>query len=165
MTYLRTPDQSPLYPVEQAAHGYVPNYTRVFALVPEAYAGWRQLGTSIKHAMDERRFELATVAAARAVGSAYCTLAHEKVLRDRFADRAELDPVDLSIMDFAGRVAADPNGVTAADADVLRGHGLSDVEIFQIVLAACARRFFSGVLSATGALPDTELSTVHVGLK
>jgi alkylhydroperoxidase family enzyme len=161
MTYLHTPDDSPIFPVEQAALGYVPNYARVFALLPEAYAGWRQLATSIKHSMDERRYELATVAAARRVGSAYCTLAHEKVLRDRFADRAGLDPVDVSIMDFAGRVAADPNGVTEADAEVLRGHGLSDVEIFQIVLAACARRFFSGVLSATGAAPDSELSTVH----
>jgi AhpD family alkylhydroperoxidase len=141
----------------------VSNYVRVFALLPEAYAGWGQLATSIKHSMDERRYELATVAAARQVGSAYCTLAHEKVLRDRFADQAELDPVDVSIMDFAGQVAADPNRVTEADLQVLREHGLSDVEILQIVLAACARRFFSGVLSAVGATPDPELSTVHNG--
>jgi alkylhydroperoxidase family enzyme len=152
MTYLQTPEQSPLYPVEQVALGYGPNYVRVFALLPEAYAGWRQLATSINHGMDERRYELA---AARAVGSDYCTLAHENILRDRFG--AALDPVDLSIMDFAGRVAADPTGITGAEIAALHGPGLSDVEVFQIVLAACARRFFSGVRSATGTVPDPEL--------
>ena len=34
---------------------------------------------------------------------------------------------------------------------------LTDDEILHIVLAACARRFFSGVLSAVQAIPDPEL--------
>jgi alkylhydroperoxidase family enzyme len=57
-------------------------------------------------------------------------------------------------MDFAERVAAEPASVTGADAESLRRHGLSDVDIFQVVLAACVRRFFSGVLTAVGAVPD-----------
>jgi alkylhydroperoxidase family enzyme len=161
MTYLQTPETSPLYPAEEAMYGYVPNYARTFALRPEAYAGWRALVTAVKHGMDERRYELATVAAARGVGSEYCTLAHEKILRDKFADTVP-DQLDLAIIEFAGRVAADPEGIAAAEVEALREHGLTDEEILQIVLAACARRFFSGVLSATGTDPDIELTTPAV---
>ena len=166
MTYLSTPTESPLYQVDQAALGYIPNYTRVFALRPEVYGGWRQLNDAVKAGMDQRRYELATLAAARSLGSNYCSLAHVAVLRDRFYDGAALraiavdyhdaalDPADVAVMDFAERVAAEPASVTGVDAENLRRNGLSDVDIFQVVLAACVRRFFSGVLTAVGAVPD-----------
>ncbi|GAA2367163.1 hypothetical protein Cme02nite_29140 [Catellatospora methionotrophica] len=166
MTFLDTPAESPLYAAET---GPVPNYLRVFALRPEAYAGWEHLAGSVRDGMDLRRYELVTLAAARRLGSDYCTLAHTKVLRDRFYDepqlraivadhhRAGLDPVDVAIMDFADRVAADPTAVTSEDAAVLREFGLSDADVLQIVLAVCIRRFFSGVLSAVGAVPDEAL--------
>jgi uncharacterized peroxidase-related enzyme len=173
MSYLSTPDDSPLYATEEAELGYVPNYMRVFALQPEAYPGWRQLITGTRTGMDARRYELATLAAARALGSTYCGLAHTKVLRDQFYEpealseiladhhRAGLDPVDVSIMDFAGQVAMDPASVTADAVERLRQVGLSDAEIFQIVLTACARRFFAGVVAATGAQPDPALETLE----
>ena len=159
MTYLSTPAESPLYAAEEAERGYVPNYTRVFALAPAADEAWVRLATTVRDRMDLRRYHLVTLAAARAVGSAYCALAHAAVLRDRFPD-AGLDPVDVAVMDFAERVAASPSSVTAAHAAPLRAHGLSDVDIFQIVLAACLRRFFSGVLSATGCEPDPALGAL-----
>lgn len=177
MTYLSTPAGSPLYSGDQAAMGYVANYTKVFALQPEVYAAWRQLGGAVKAGMDERRYELVTLAAARRLGSAYCSLAHAAILRDRFYDDAalqaiavdhhdaQLDPVDVAIMDFAERVAADPTTVTEADAENLRQHGLSDVEIFQVVLAVCLRRFFSGALSAVGAVPDDVYDGLDPGLR
>ena len=57
------------------------------------YAAWRQLNGAIKANMDLRRYELATVAAARRLRSSYCTLAHGSVLMDEFVapDSAELD--------------------------------------------------------------------------
>lgn len=166
MTYLATPAESPLY-ADQA--DYIPNYLRVFALRPDAYAGWEKLAGSVRDGMDLRRYELVTLAAARRLGSDYCTLAHAKVLRDRFYDEAQLraiiadhrsaglGPVDVAIMDFADKVAADPTAVTEQDAAPLRGFGLSDTDVMQIVLAVCIRRFFSGVLSAVGADPDDAL--------
>ncbi|WP_327088731.1 carboxymuconolactone decarboxylase family protein [Nonomuraea sp. NBC_01738] len=166
MTFLNTPVWSALYQAERAAMGYVPNYAEVFALRPEVYAAWRQLSFSVRSTMDPRRYELATLAASLAVGSAYCTLAHAAVLRERFYDDAQLgaivrdhrdaglDPLDVAVMDFAGQVAAGPDSVTEADIEVLRGQGLSDGDVFQLVLAACLRRFFSGVLSAVDAVPD-----------
>jgi uncharacterized peroxidase-related enzyme len=164
MTYLTTPDESPIYAADREKFGYVPNFTRVFALAPVAYAGWLELGAGIRDGMDLRRYELVTLAAARAVGSDYCAIAHALVLRDRYYSDDELraiavdhhaaglDPVDVAVMDFAARVAADPTSVP--DPAPLRAFGLSDVEVLHVVLAACARRFFSGVLSAVAALPD-----------
>lgn len=166
MTYLRTPAESPLYEGHAARFGYVPNYARVFALAPEAYATWQALNAAIKAGMDERRYELVTLAAAQALGSRYCALAHAAVLRDRFygdetlraiaTDRhhAGLDPADVAAMDFADRIAADPGTTREADIEALRRHGLTDVDIFQVVLAVAARRFFAGALSAVAAVPD-----------
>ena len=61
-----------------------PNYARLFALRPEAYAGWESLNRAIRGGMDLRRYELVTLAAARRLGSSYCSMAHGTVLRDRF---------------------------------------------------------------------------------
>lgn len=166
MTYLATPADSPLY---ANTTGHIPNYLKVFALRPDAYAAWEQLSASVRDGMDLHRYELITLAAARRLGSEYCTLAHSKVLRDRFydADRlaaivadhhtAGLSPLDVAIMDFADAVAADPTAITDRHVAPLRAHGLSDEDIFQIVLAVCIRRFFSGVLSAVAAAPDATL--------
>jgi uncharacterized peroxidase-related enzyme len=169
VTYLNTPAESPLYAAEEAALGYVPNYTRAFALAPDAYAAWQHLVTAVRGGMDLRRYELVTLAAAQALDSRYCSLAHARVLRERFygddelraiaADHrtAGLDPVDVAIMDFAARIAVDQHAGTAADADALRAHGLSETDIFQIVLAVGARRFFAGVLDTVRAEPDPQL--------
>lgn len=166
MSFLSTPGESPLYEAERPARGYVPNYLRVLALRPEVYHAWLRLGEVVRAGMDPRRYELVTLTAARRLGSTYCGLAHAAALLERFYDDvalraimadhhdAGLAPVDVAAMDFADRVAADPAGVTEGDIAVLRGHGLTDADIFQIVLAVCLRRFFSGILSAVGAVPD-----------
>lgn len=178
MSYLRTPvaadagDQTGrLYDADRAAQGYVANYTKVFALRPAVYAAWQQLNAAIKEGMDLRRYELATLAAARHLRSSYCGLAHGKVLRDRFYDadtvgaiatdhhNAGLDSADIALISFAERVAADATAITAADIDELRQHGLSETEIFQVVLAAAARCFFSTVLDAVGTEPDSQYRT------
>lgn len=64
-------------------------------------------------------------------------------------------------MDFAGTVATNPNLVSEEDIDQLHHNGLSDMDIFQVVLAVCARRFFSGVLSAVDVAPDAVLDQLN----
>jgi len=175
MSYLNPPDPAQaepevtrLYDADRARQGYVANYTKIFALRPAVYAAWAQLNVTIKTGMDLRRYELATLAAARRLRSSYCSLAHGTVLRDRFhnvetvhriaADHhdAGLDATDVAVMDFAEKVAVGAAAITAADVDALRVHGLSDVEIFQVALAASARCFFSTVLDAVGVEPDSQ---------
>jgi uncharacterized peroxidase-related enzyme len=166
-----SPETTELYQQDEAAIGYVANYTRAFAWRPQVYRAWRELNGSIKAGMDLRRYELATLAAARQLRSSYCALAHGKVLRDQFlpAERvrdaavdyhaAGLDPVDVAIMDFADKVAGGAANVTADDVAELRRHGLSAQEIVDVALAASARCFFSNVLEALGVLPDSQYAS------
>ena len=147
--------------------GYVPNFSRCFAHRPAAYAAWKQLNGAIKETMDERRYELATLAAARRLKSSYCSLAHGKVLADRFYAPVEvagsargevsaLDEVDIAVMELAEKIVADATSVTSADIQRLRELGLSDDEIVDVALAAAARCFFSKTLDALGVQPDLE---------
>jgi alkylhydroperoxidase family enzyme len=141
------------------------NMERAFALRPEVYAAWRELVTAVKDSSDERRYELATLAAARRLRSSYCSLAHGKVLAEKFYDFESvptlpdgLDGADRAIMAFAEQVVADATTVTQEDIEELRAHGLSDSEIFDVVLAATIRCFFSKTLDALGVQPDAEFA-------
>src|SRR5436309_4825679 len=122
------------------------NYERAFAERPEVYAAWQQLNGAVKAGMDLRRYELATLAAARRLRSSYCSLAHGSVLIERFGepvreialDRASagLDEVDLAVMDLAERVVDDASSIGDGDLQRLRDLGLSETEIMDVVLAA-----------------------------
>jgi len=166
-----------LYESDRANFGFLPNFTRAFSLRPDVYAAWRALNGAIKGNMDLRRYELATLAAARRLRSSYCTLAHGTVLAEQFLGAQEveavvadhrtagLDEVDVAVMDLADKVAADATGVTEADLDRLRSLGLPDAEIFDVVLAAAARCFFSKVLDAVGVPPDGKYADLESGLR
>ena len=64
------------FAADRVRHGYVTNYTRIFALRPAVLDAWAGLNGATKAGMDHRRYELATLAAARRLRSSYCTLAH-----------------------------------------------------------------------------------------
>ena len=145
--------------------GDEPNMQRAFASHPDVFRAWQQLNGAIKESADLRRYELATLAAARRLRSSYCCLAHGKVLAEQFYDfdivpllPEGLDDADRAIMAFAEKVVVDATGISQADVDELRAHGLSDEEIFDVVLAATARCFFSKTLDALGVQPDASYS-------
>jgi alkylhydroperoxidase family enzyme len=145
---------------------------RAFALRPEVYAAWRQLVEAVKASSDERRYELATLAAARRLRSSYCSLAHGKVLAEKFYDVESvpalprgLDDADQALMAFAERIVADATAITEADVEELRGYGFSDGEIFDIVLAATIRCFFSKTLDALGVQPDPEFAELDLAFR
>ncbi|MDX1659357.1 MAG: carboxymuconolactone decarboxylase family protein [Nitriliruptorales bacterium] len=154
------------YEYVREALGYIPDYAKVFMARPDVWEAWRSLIGAVVADMDRRRYELATLAAAQELRSSYCSLAHGKILRDRFMsadelqtvvrdrENAGLDEVDVAVMDLAEKVAADAYSVTQADIDRLRDLGLDDEEIAEVVYAAAARSFFSKVLDGLGAQPD-----------
>lgn len=150
------------------------NADRAFAEHPEAYAAWAELGAAIRDRMGLRRYELATLAAARRLRSSYCCLAHGTKLlelgepvREIALDHraAGLDEVDVAIMDFAERVVDDAAAITDGDRQLLRDLGLSDAEILDVALAAGARCFFSKVLDAVGTLPDASYRELEPELR
>jgi uncharacterized peroxidase-related enzyme len=166
-----------MYEGGQARYGYVPNHTKLFSHRPGVWAGWEALLGSIRSHMDPRRYELVTLAAARALRSSYCALAHGLILRERFysteqltaiADdhtAAGLSPADAAIMPFAEKVARDADKITPADVEALRGQGLTEAEIFDVAAAAAARCFFSKMVDALGAEPDAAYAGIEDELR
>jgi hypothetical protein len=78
----------------------------------------------------------------------------------------ELDAVDMAVIDLADKVAADATTVTQGDIERLRGLGLADAEILDVVLAAAARCYFSKVLDAVGCDPDAAFNDlIEPGLR
>ncbi|MEA2180273.1 MAG: hypothetical protein QOG77_3570 [Solirubrobacteraceae bacterium] len=166
-----------LYEADRTAAGELPNHTRAFSLRPEVYAAWRGLNAAVTANMDRRRYELATLAAARRLRSSYCMLAHGAILAEAFLSEdqvrtaavdpleAGLDEVEVAVMGLADAVAADATSVTQADIDRLRSLGLGDEEILDVILTSAMRAFFSKVLDATGALADARFAALEPGLR
>lgn len=179
MTFIDTTPESEatgavaqMYDGDREVAGHVRNLAKAFSVAPEVYAAWVQLNGAIKARMDLRRYELATLAAARRLRSSYCSLAHGSVMLKEFVDGqqlvaimvdhhdAELEAVDVAVMDLADKVATDATSVTEADVERLRSYGLSDSEIFDVVAAAAARCFFSKMLDALGVQPDAQFGAL-----
>jgi uncharacterized peroxidase-related enzyme len=160
-----------MYDKDLAAQGYVANYTQAFSSRPDVLQGWLALKDAITSGMDPRLYELATVAAATAIRSSYCSLVHGNILAtgyypaeqvvsiagDGDETAAALDAADAALVRFARKVAEEAEQITPEDVGELRRLGLSDADIFNVILAAAARCFFSKVLDATGTLPDAAL--------
>lgn len=153
---------------QRRAWGFLPNYAQAFSTRPEVAHAWALLNTTVREGMDRRRFEIATIAAARTLGSTYCTVAHSKFLRDDCGDEptmtalAEdpsgdgLDEQDRAVYRFAGQVARDASSIQQHDVDALRTLGLTDAEVADVVFAAAARSFFTRVLDGLGAQLDVQ---------
>jgi uncharacterized peroxidase-related enzyme len=162
-------DVSRWYERQRASWGYLPNYALAFATRPDVAETWTALSNAVGKGMQRRRYELATIAAARAVRSTYCMAAHCKFLRDDVGDEttmraiaddpslAALDATDRAVMEFATLVAQDASSITREDVQKLRSQGLTDADIADVVFAAAARSFFTKVLDALGVQADAEL--------
>jgi uncharacterized peroxidase-related enzyme len=156
-----------MYARQQKAYGYVPGYAKVFSLRPELMRLWADLQRGIRQHIAPREFELATLAAAGALKSTLCSLAHGAVLL-KFFSQEELVTIlsgrgvcagvinerDAALMNFAELVARDASAATQENIDDLRNVGFSDEEIFDIAAAAAARAFFTKILDGLGADGD-----------
>src|SRR6185369_17022524 len=118
-----------MYQQAQGGLGYVPNWAQAFSLRPGVRDGWIALLKSIRASLPERTYELATLAAARALRSSYCSLAHGRVLADKVFDaptvtaiardarESPLEPRERAMMAFAEKVAVQADRITAADVE------------------------------------------------
>ena len=167
-------DVRALYAQDLEDDGYIANMTLLFSLNPPAYRAWAQLAAAIRGPLGLRRYELATIAAARALRCRYCISAHgDNVLTSNIFDRGQLEaitrdfrsaglpPEDVAVMEVAEKVALHAYRVTPDDIQRLRDFGLTDPEIFNVVLASAARCFFSKSLDAMGAEPDEALAATN----
>ena len=141
--------------------GFVFGYTQLMAINPEAHEAFEALVRAIVPSIGVRTYELATLAAARGIGSPHCLLAHgRKTLRAQAMDEEQLTRVardysdaglsdaDVAVMRFAERLSTDPGSMTDADSRELRESGFTDRQILDITLAASVRNYFSRALLA-----------------
>jgi uncharacterized peroxidase-related enzyme len=165
------------YEADLAEDGYVSNISRAFSHRPDVLEAWVALKNAVTKDMDQRRYELVTIAAARRLLSSYCMLAHGSILAGKYYDAervreiardhttAGLDEIDVAVMDLADKVAADASSVTRADVDRLRELGLSDAEIFDVVAASAMRSFFTKVVDGLGFQPDAAYAELDDGIR
>ena len=165
-----------MYERQQAHYGYLPNYAKVFCYRPEIMGLWAQLQSGIKRHMDRRRHELVTFAAANALRSTLCSLAHGKLLTEFFSmedvqaiARGEaphsLSAAEAAMMVFGRKVARDASAVTADDVELLKQHGFTDAEIFDISATAAARAFWTKMLDSLGVEVDAPLRAMSPELR
>jgi alkylhydroperoxidase family enzyme len=149
--------------------GYVMNLSRVWAHEPVLQEGLSALIGSAADAaaLTFRQRGILVSACASTMGDSYCSLAWGArlatatdadtaggVLR---GDDAGLDPAEQALARWARQIARDPNGIVAADVEVLRRAGFTDAQIFAITVFVAMRLAFSTVNAALGARPDREL--------
>lgn len=162
------------YRSQRDSWGFLPDYAGCFSTRPDVAKAWTTLNLTIRGGMDRRRFEIATIAAARALHSTYCTVAHASFLRDvcgdgetvralaLVPDGSTLSEPDAAVFTFATKVAQDASTIEQADVDTLRDAGLSDADVADVVFAVSARAFFTKVLDGLGARLDRPTADTFV---
>jgi uncharacterized peroxidase-related enzyme len=165
-----------IYERQTQAFGYLPNYAPLFSHRPEVLDLWAELQNGLRRHTTPRLFELVTFAAALALKSSYCALAHGTKLRSFLTD-LEIEALatgqyeeivsirEAAAMRYAYQVATDATGVTEAHVKMMREAGFSDAEIFDIAGIAAGRAFFSKLVEGLGALPDSAYRKLPHGFR
>jgi uncharacterized peroxidase-related enzyme len=175
-------DVRAMYARQEGFWGFVPNYAKVFCYRPEIMGLWAQLQAGIKRNVDKRRFELVTFAAATALRSTLCSLAHGKTLTQFLPAQdvmaiangdipAGLGAAESEMLSFARQVATDASAITRHDVERLKQHGFTDAEIFDIAAIAGARAFWTKIVESLGveaepslrAMDDEFIAAMSVG--
>jgi uncharacterized peroxidase-related enzyme len=173
--FVRTPPaneaNSALYSRDVADDGYVANLTRLWAWRPDVFDGFFRLRNLLTEqaALSLRERAILVCATAANVGDSYCALAWGAKLASetdpttaaQVVQRKEakkLTARERALTIWAGKVALEPNAITATDVDLLRAAGLKDQEIFDVTVFVAFRLAFSTVNDALGARPDWELA-------
>lgn len=117
-------------------------------------------------AISKLRREYIATAVSAENGCAHCTQLHGGFLRALGADPALVDrlatdpaaailpPADRAIVDYALKLTRAPRTMTRADVDVLRGHGCSDAEIFEIAFTTAYFNYTNRVAEGLGVEPE-----------
>ncbi len=165
------------YEDDRKSRGFVPHTTTILSLRPDVIDTWNAFAGSIRKHLRLRTYELVTIAASVALKCRYCMLAHGSILlnngftleqlRTIITDyhKAELEPVEIAMMDFAQQIIRSAGEVKRTDVDHLRSLGLTDTDILDITLAVTMRSCFSKTFDALGAEPDTAYDSLAAQLE
>jgi uncharacterized peroxidase-related enzyme len=156
----------------EAKSGFVPN---IFLALAHRPAEWRAFFAYHDALMDKETpgltkadREIIVVATSAENHCLYCVVAHGAIARirahnPRIADqvatdwrKAELDERQRAILEFAVRLSVEPWTVTPEQLDALRGHGLSDDDIWDVGSIVAFFAMSNRLVHLAGTMPNDE---------
>jgi uncharacterized peroxidase-related enzyme len=155
----------------QEKSGFVPNVFLALAHRPEefrAFFAYHDALMEKNEGLSKAEREMIVVATSGANGCQYCVVAHGAILRiraknPRVADqvainhrKAEITERQCAMLDFALRVATDSAAINEADYAVLRDHGFSDEEAWDIAAIAAFFAMSNRIANAFSLKPNEE---------
>jgi uncharacterized peroxidase-related enzyme len=159
----------------QEKAGFVPNVLLAWAHRPQefrAFFAYHDALLEKEGGLTKAEREMIVVATSSANHCHYCVVAHGAILRIRakdplVADRvainylhAELTARQRAMLDFAMKVAERSHEVNAADFDVLRAHGFSDEDVWDIGAIAALFALSNRMANLLALQPNPEFYTM-----
>jgi uncharacterized peroxidase-related enzyme len=151
--------------------GFVPNVFRVYSFRPERLAAWfahyKQLHEPTDNLNAAER-EMIAVAVSMANQCLYCLVSHGAALRQALGDPVKADLITLdykragidrkmeAVLDFAVKLTKSPHDCSPDDLKKLRGFGLTQQEVWDVIEIAAMYNFTNRMASATGMMPNRE---------
>ncbi len=145
---------------------FIPKMRQLASLRPEAVEVLDLLAKRVHFGgttLGADREEKIAYVTAYVLNCSYCTIAHGRRMHLREGMSQEqlielacnyhnigLDPADVAMLDYAVKVAIDPENITEADVENLRRHDFDDTAILDIALNAGYRVFVARLAAALG---------------
>jgi uncharacterized peroxidase-related enzyme len=155
----------------QEKSGFVPNVFLALAHRPDefrAFFAYHDALMEKESGLTKAEREMIVVATSGANGCQYCVVAHGAILRIRaknpyVADqvainhrKADITPRQGAMLDFAMTVALDAQDIVDEDFEVLREHGFSDEDIWDIAAVAAFFALSNRMANFTSMRPNDE---------
>jgi RNA polymerase sigma-70 factor (ECF subfamily) len=168
------PDRFTAFAVLREHLGFIPNVFRAQSGRPEVIEAevdaLRFLLFAEEHLTHIQKEQI-LLAVSAANHNSYFVAVHSEILaalgvQRETADRivlehcsAGLNEVDVALLDFARKLAAEPAAIAIEDWTELRTHGFADEQILEAVVITALTNFLNTVQFGTGAVPDFEPRT------
>jgi uncharacterized peroxidase-related enzyme len=151
--------------------GFVPNVYAAYSLRPQRLRNFMQAYNEIMlapSALSRLEREMIAVVVSSANRCYYCLVAHGAAVRTLSGDPelgemmalnyrvAKLPPRQRAMLDFAHKLTVAPHEIGEADREVLREHGLSNADIFDIAETAAFFNLSNRMAAALDMMPNPE---------
>ncbi len=155
----------------QEKSGFVPNVFLALARRPDEFRAFFAYHDALMEkdgGLTKAEREMIVVATSAANQCQYCVIAHGAILRIRaknplIADqiainyrKADINPRQRAMLDFAMKVSADAHAVSEADFAAVAAHGFSDEDIWDITAIAAFFALSNRMANVTGMRPNDE---------
>ena len=151
--------------------GFIPNVMMGLAHRPaelRAFLAYNDAVMNKESGLTAAEKEMLIIAHSGHNGCVYCVASHGAFLRLATGDptisekiavnyrEAPITPRQKAMIDFAMKVTTDSKSINEADFEVLRGHGLSDEDIWDIAAITAFYNLSNRMMSFTNIHPDNE---------